>query len=92
MLAASESEAERSGDRGANEPAHQLIGECVFQYESRQLRYIEPGKRHSKEVEISSGRANKKLKLDNNTFSVKETRTIPDESIHHGSLSIEPVF
>ena len=66
---------------GANEPAHQLVDECVFQFESRQLRYIEPGKCHSREVEISSGRANKKLKLDNNTLSVKETRTIPDESV-----------
>ena len=66
---------------GANEPAHQLIDECVFQYETRQLRYVEPGKCHSREVEISSGRANKKLKLDNNTLSVKETRTIPEESI-----------
>ena len=66
---------------GANEPAHQLVDECVFQFESRQLRYIEPGKCHSRETEISSGRANKKLKLDNNTLSVKETRTIPDESV-----------
>ena len=66
---------------GANEPAHQLVDECVFQFESRQLRYIEPGKCHSRETEISSGRANKKLKLDNNTLSIKETRTIPDESV-----------
>ena len=37
---------------GVNEPAQVLLDECVFQYEHRLIRHIEPAKCNSREAEV----------------------------------------
>lgn len=66
----------------ASEPSHQLIDTCCHQYESRVLQYIEPARCTSRETEILSGKLDKKLKLDSNTLTIKESKTSPDENIN----------
>ena len=66
---------------GAGEPSHALLDEACAQFETRVLRYIEPQKCTSRELEITSGRSDKKLKLDAGTLSVSESRSVPDEAI-----------
>ena len=66
---------------GTGEPSHALLDEVCSQYESRILRYVEPQKCTSRELEITTGRSDKKLKLDAGTLSIKETKSIPDEAI-----------
>ena len=63
------------------EPAYSLVDECMHQFETRILRYIEPSKCYSRESELSNAKSEKKLKVDANTLSIRETKTIPDESI-----------
>lgn len=64
---------------GPNEPSQALIDEACHQYESRTLRYIEPGKCNSREAEVLTGRTEKKLKFEAATLSIKETKNTPDE-------------
>ena len=66
---------------GTGEPSHSLLDEVRSQFETRVLRYVEPQRCTSRELEITSGRSDKKLKLDAGTLSVKETRSTPDEAI-----------
>eukprot|EP00434_Breviolum_minutum_P039127 symbB.v1.2.034732.t1/scaffold4529.1/size41019/3 len=66
---------------GAGEPAHALVDECVHQHETRLLRYIDPAKCHSRESEVANSKTEKRLKVDSNTLSIRESKTIPDESI-----------
>ena len=66
---------------GAGEPSHVLLDECAHQFETRVLKYIEPSRCTSREKEITSGRTDKKLKLDAGSLSIKESKTIPDESV-----------
>ena len=66
---------------GSGEPSYTLVDECCHQHESRTLKYIEPARCTSRETEITSGKSDKKMKLDSNTLTVKETKSIPDESI-----------
>ena len=66
---------------GAGEPSHALLDECAHQFETRVLKYIEPSRCTSRENEITSGRTDKKLKLDAGSLSIKESKTIPDESV-----------
>ena len=66
---------------GTGEPSHALLDEVCSQYESRILRYVEPQKCTSRELEITTGRSDKKLKLDAGTLSIKETKSVPDEAI-----------
>ena len=66
---------------GTGEPSHILLDEVCSQFESRALRYVEPHRCTSRELEITSGRSDKKLKLDAGTLSVKESRSMPDEAI-----------
>lgn len=71
---------------GQGEPSQSLVDECCFQYEMRTLRYIEAAKCTSRENEVQSGKTDKKLRLDANTLSLKESKQIPDESVsatHH---------
>ena len=44
---------------GLNEPAQALLDECVFQYENRLLRYIEPAKCNSREAEVMVGKSDR---------------------------------
>ena len=66
---------------GQGEPSHSLLDECAHQFETRVLKYIEPSRCTSRENEVTSGRTDKKLKLDAGSLSVKESKTIPDETV-----------
>ena len=66
---------------GVYEPSMALVDECVFQYDSRTLRYVEPSKCGSRETEILSNRKDKQLKVEVTTLSIKETRHVPDEDV-----------
>ena len=64
---------------GIGEPSHALLDEVCSQFESRVLKYIEPQRCTSRELEITTGRSDKKLKLDAGTLS--ESKSVPDEAI-----------
>lgn len=64
---------------GQHEPAQALMEECIHQYDTRTIRYIEPSKCNSREIEVMAGRSDRKLKIETNTLSVKETKSIPEE-------------
>lgn len=66
---------------GNLEPSQSLLDETCHQYETRCIKHIEPAKCTSKEQEVSSGRADKRIKLDGNSLTVKETKHVPDETI-----------
>ena len=66
---------------GVNEPAQALLDECVFQFEHRMLRYVEPCKCNSRETEVMSGRSDRKLKIKASSLSVKESKSVPDEDV-----------
>ena len=66
---------------GIGEPSHALLDEVCSQFETRVLKYVEPQRCTSRELEITTGRSDKKLKLDAGTLAIKETRTVPDEAI-----------
>ena len=64
---------------GAMEPANALIEECVQQYESKILKYVEPARCVSREAELLSVKTDKKLQLNQNSvLTVKESSKIPD--------------
>ena len=66
---------------GVNEPSQALLDECVYQFENRTIRYIEPAKCNSREAEVMTGKSDKKLRIESNSLSVRETKSIPDEDI-----------
>lgn len=66
---------------GAGEPSHALIDEACHQFETRTLQYIEPARCTSRELEVSSGKTDKKLKLDATSLTIKEAKTVPDETV-----------
>ena len=66
---------------GAGEPSHSLLDECAHEFETRVLKYLEPARCTSRENEITSGRTDKKLKLDAGSLSIKESKTVPDETV-----------
>ena len=66
---------------GLNEPAQALLDECVFQYEHRLLRYIEPAKCNSREAEVMAGKSDRKLRIEANSLSVRESKNTPDEDV-----------
>ena len=66
---------------GLNEPAQALLDECVFQYEHRLLRYVEPAKCNSRESEVMAGKSDRKLRIEANSLSVRESKNTPDEDV-----------
>ena len=66
---------------GVNEPAQALLDECVFQYEHRLIRYKEPAKCNSREAEVMAGKSERKLRIEANNLSVKESKNVPDEDV-----------
>ena len=66
---------------GVGEPSHSLLDECAHQFETRVLKYLEPARCTSRENEITSGRTDKKLKLDAGSLSIKESKSVPDETV-----------
>ena len=67
--------------QGNGEPSHTLLDEVCSQFEARVLKYVEPQRCTSRELEITTGKTDKKLKLDAGTLSIKESKSIPDEAI-----------
>lgn len=67
--------------QGVGEPSHALIDEACHQYETRTLEYIEPTRCTSRELEVTAGKSDKKIKLDSGTLSVKESKTVRDEAV-----------
>lgn len=51
------------------------------QYDTRVLRYIEPQKCLSRENEITNTKVDKKLRLEANSLTIKESKSAPDENI-----------
>ena len=66
---------------GTGEPSHALLDACAHQFETRVLKYLEPAKCTSRENEITAGRTDKKLKLDAGSLSIKESKTMADETV-----------
>ena len=66
---------------GHYEPSQALIDEVCHQFDTRVLKYLEPAKCTSREHAILSGKVDKKLKLDNSTLSIRESKSIPYESV-----------
>ena len=64
---------------GIHEPSLALVDECVHQYDSRTLRYVEPAKCGSRETEVATSRKDKQLRVEVTTLSIKETKNTPDE-------------
>lgn len=66
---------------GVNEPAQALLDECVFQFEHRLLRYIEPAKCNGRESEAFAGKFDRRLRIETNSLPVKESKSIPEEDV-----------
>ena len=66
---------------GIYEPAQSLLDECCHQHDTRVLKYLEPARCASRELEITHSKVDKRLKLDNNTLAIKESKTTPDENV-----------
>ena len=49
------------------------------QHDTRTLRHVEPAKANSREAEVAAARSDRKLRVESNTLSVRETKTMPDE-------------
>ena len=64
---------------GMHEPSQALLEECTHQFDSRVLRYVEPAKCNSRELEVSVGKSDKKLRIESSTLSIKESKHTPDE-------------
>lgn len=64
---------------GMHEPSQALLDECTHQFDSRVLRYVEPAKCNSRELEVSVGKSDKKLRIESSTLSIKESKHTPDE-------------
>ena len=55
---------------GIGEPSHALLDEVCSQFETRVLKYVEPQRCTSRELEITTGRSDRKLKLDAGTLAM----------------------
>ena len=66
---------------GLHEPSQALLDECTHQFDARTLRYVEPAKCNSRELEISVGKSDKKLRIESNTLSIRESKHTPDEDV-----------
>eukprot|EP00435_Cladocopium_sp_Y103_P053363 s2261_g17.t1 len=66
---------------GTGEPSHALLDEVSAQFEARALRYIEPQRCTSRELEVQTGKSEKKFKLDAITLSMKENKHVQDEAV-----------
>ena len=66
---------------GIYEPSQALLDECTHQFDSRTLRYVEPAKCNSRELEISVGKSDKKLRIESSTLAIRETKHTSDEDV-----------
>ena len=66
---------------GLHEPSQALLDECTHQFDTRVLRYVEPSKCNSRELEIAVGKSDRKLRIESSTLSIKESKSTPDEDV-----------
>ena len=66
---------------GMHEPSQALLDECTHQYDARAIRYIEPAKCNSREMEVAMGKSDRKLRIESNSLTVKETKSTPEEDV-----------
>ena len=66
---------------GIREPSQALLDECAHQYDTKVIRYIEPAKCNSRELEISVGKSDRKLRIETNSLTIRETKNSPEEDI-----------
>ena len=66
---------------GMHEPSQALLDECTHQYDARAIRYIEPAKCNSLEMEVAMGKSDRKLRSESNSLTVKETKSTPEEDV-----------
>ena len=59
-------------------PSHALLDMCAQQYESRQLKYLSPDRRTSREWEVSMSKSAKQIEIDADKLVVKEKADTPD--------------
>ena len=70
------------------EPSHHLIDLFSQQWEAKQLEYVSPEKCTSREWEITRGKSNKQLSLDNEKLLIKEEKSVPDQPVTSSELLI----
>jgi hypothetical protein len=66
---------------GVHEPSQALLDECVHQYDARAIRYVEPAKCNSREMEVAVGKSDRKLRIESNSLTVRETKSTPEEDV-----------
>jgi hypothetical protein len=66
---------------GIHEPSQALLDECAHQYDTKVIRYIEPAKCNSRELEISVGKSDRKLRIETNSLTIRETKNTPEEDV-----------
>eukprot|EP00435_Cladocopium_sp_Y103_P050176 s2135_g15.t1 len=67
---------------GIHEPSQALLDGCMHQHDARILRYIEPSKCNSRELEISMGKSDRKLHIEASKLSIRESKTTPEEDVN----------
>ena len=66
---------------GIHAPSQALLDECVHQYDARAIRYVEPAKCNSREMEVAIGKSDRKLRIESNSLTVRETKSTPEEDV-----------
>ena len=66
---------------GLHEPSQALLDECTHQFDMRILRYVEPSKCNSRELEIAKGKSDRKLHIESSTLAIRETKNTPEEDV-----------
>ena len=61
---------------GIHEPSQALLDECAHQYDTKVIRYIEPATCNSRELEISVGKSDRKLRIETNSLTIRETKIL----------------
>ena len=70
------------------EASHHLIDLFSQQWGAKQLEYISPELCTSREWEITRGKSNKQLSLDNEKLLIKEEKSVPDQPVTSSELLI----
>ena len=66
---------------GMHEPSQALLDECTHQYDARAIRDIEPAKCNSREMEVAMDKSDRKLRIESNSLTVKESKSTPEEDV-----------
>ena len=66
---------------GVHEPSQALLDECTHQFEARIIRYVERAKCNSRELEVSVGKSDRKLRIESSSLTIRETKNMPEEDV-----------